>query len=124
MKTSRPLFLAALLARHYPEADATLVAGTVNDLLLPLARQAKRHGERECSDQGYDVRRGERRLADRLHAAQDYLQTRNLVPLSSKTHAAPAKLTVGGDPRGPCAHLEIPGMPGDGWGDHTYAIYG
>ncbi|OYT68906.1 MAG: hypothetical protein CFK52_14280, partial [Chloracidobacterium sp. CP2_5A] len=32
------------------------------------------------------------------------------------------RITLGGDPRGPCGRLHIPGLRGDGWGE-GFALY-
>jgi hypothetical protein len=37
-------------------------------------------------------------------------------------HPAPATVSLGGDCRGPCGSLQVPGLRGDGWGD-GFAIY-
>lgn len=58
----------------------------------------------------------------RLINMQDKLNA-ELRAMVTAQHAGQAPtISLGGDCRGHCAHLRIPGMPGDGW-DDSFAIY-
>lgn len=120
--------LAALLARHYPAAPVGAIAAVVGDMQR-AARAAKRHVEVLCSYEWAEVRapawaRQENRAAARINArlADFALSMPGQNPHRFPLHPAPASVSLGGDPRGPCGYLAIPGLPGDGWGD-GYAIY-
>ena len=126
--------LAALLARHYPAAPVGAIAAVVGDMQR-AARAAKRHAEALCSYEWAEVRapawaRQESRAAARINYRLSLAAMDNLPPEIARhepatfagKHPAPATVTLGGDPRGPCGRLAIPGLPGDGWGD-GYAIY-
>lgn len=83
------------------------------------ARSAKRQAEHACNygyrDDAHEARAMKRR---------DREQTRINDMLCAFAASAEARATVelGGDPRGPCARLHIPGQRGDGWGE-GFAIY-
>ena len=141
-RSQTPVFraaeLAAHLARHYPDAAASMVADSINDMQR-AARAAKRHAETLCSYEWAEARapvwtRQESRAAERINArlARIRLQPVDMPAMPPhaagcdgdgyKLHPAPASIRLGGDPRGPCGYLSIPGLPGDGWGD-GFAIY-
>jgi len=126
--------LAALLARHYPAAPIGAIANTVGDMQR-AARAAKRHAEALCSYEWAEARaeawaRQENRAAARINyrlslAALDNLPSeiaRHEPATLAGKHPAPATVTLGGDPRGPCGQLAIHGQRGDG-GDDGCAIY-
>ena len=89
------------------------------------ARSAKRQAEHACN-YGY---RDDAHMA-RTMRRQDRTQARLNIALldlaegGAHSTVEPYAPTVelGGDPRGPCARLHIPGQRGDGWGD-GWAIY-
>ena len=108
----RAATLAAALALAYhdsnpaPHRVALAVAA-----MQKAARAAKRNAERECNEP----------MSNRELAMMDDREQR----LALKAHDAlalavgvnAATLAFGGDPRGPCAWLTIPSLPGDGWAD-------
>ena len=113
--------LAATLALHCPNTPVYRLARMVTDLQA-IAKTAKRHAERMCSDAAYverwsDPETGEdkrrKRFTEAVSAALKNLDTdsRKLV---SVTHS--------GDPRGAVVHMHIKGLSGDGWGN-GFAIY-
>ena len=126
--------LAALLARHYPEASVGAIADIVGDMQR-ATRAAKHHAEALCSYAWAEAKaeawtRQESRAEARLNYRLSLAALDNLPPeiarhepatLAGK-HPAPATVTLGGDPRGPCGRLAIPGQRGDGW-DEGFAIY-
>jgi hypothetical protein len=91
----RAATLAALLARHYPDATPHRIS------LVVWQMQAAA------------------RSAVAFEKQQDAIN-KTLAELPTWHGSATVKL--GGDPRGPCARLEIPGQPGDGFGD-GFAIF-
>lgn len=124
--------LAAILARHYPDAASHNIADVVADMQR-ATRTAKRFAEDQCTfDLGDpdDTRSDYARRSKRQDSAERRI---NAVLMRAKLynlrytgeaapHAAPAKVDLGGDPRGPCGRLHVPGQRGDGWGD-GFAIY-
>lgn len=126
--------LAALLARHYPAAPVGAIAAVVGDMQR-AARAAKRHVEALCSYEWAEARapvwaRQENRAAARINYRLSLAALDNLPPelaghepaTLAGAHPSPATVSLGGDPRGPCGRLTIPGQRGDGWGD-GFAIY-
>lgn len=130
--------LAALLARRYFSATPTSVASVVT-AMQAATRAAKKFAEDACN---YDLGDSDdpRSASARRQRAQDRKESEINKRLahpalihpdywSPEDKAAPpmnpasaARITLSGDPRGPCARLHIPGMRGDGWGD-GFAIY-
>ena len=116
--------LGALLARHYPEASIHCV-GLVAREMQGAARTAVAWEVKRCNVpmSEADDDRGRARLAklqDRINVTLAHTYLRAIgepAPLDS-----PARLSLGGDPRGPCARLIVPGLDGDGFGD-GFAIY-
>jgi len=117
--------LAALLARHYPAATPDRVAFAVL-AMQRAARAAKRFAEDRCNYDLGEAREARRqRREDAAEAAVNaWLASRYLSPASAadEAHESPARLALGGDPRGACGRLHIPGQRGDGWGD-GFAVY-
>ena len=127
--SNKPAFraaeLAALLARHYPDANPYQVARLVAEMQR-AAKAAVNWETRRCSENMTEDQeeRGRARIVRaqdginaslRMHALR-YGDRNNVV------HNYPAVLSLGGDVRGPCARLTIPGQRGDGWGD-GFAVY-
>ena len=116
--------LGALLARHYPEASIHCVGLAVREM-QGAARTAVAWETKRCNVtmSEADDDRGRARLAklqDRLNAvlAHTYLH-----PIGEPAPMEqPARLSLGGDPRGACARLIVPGLDGDGFGD-GFAVY-
>ena len=117
---TRAAELGALLARHYPDASSHCVGLAVREM-QGAARTAVAWETRCCNVpmSEADDDRGRARLAklqDRLNAtlAHTYLH-----PIGEPAPMEqPARLSLGGDVRGPCARLIVPGLDGDG-----FAIY-
>lgn len=116
--------LGALLARHYPLASIHCVGLAVREM-QGAARTAVAWETKRCNVpmSEADDDRGRARLAklqDRINAmlAHTYLH-----PIGEPAPVEdPARLSLGGDVRGPCARLIVPGLDGDGLGD-GFAIY-
>ena len=119
----RAAFLGALLAAQYPAAKPHHIAVAVFKLQLAAVR-AVRWETRCCNypvteeqnNRGYArLRKAERELDTMLRA----LDPAPVDPLHSGLEA---RVKLGGDARGRCASLLLPGLTGDGWGD-GFAIY-
>lgn len=116
--------LAAILARHCAEngddIQPIMLASVVADMQA-AARSAKRIAEHACN-YGYRDDAHEARTMKRQDRAQDKINA----ALANVACVMPADkrptIELGGDPRGPCARLHIPGQRGDGWGD-GFAVY-
>jgi hypothetical protein len=113
--------LGALLARHYPEAPVHLVARVVRQMQA-AAKWSVRTEVRRCnySETEAGESRRLRREAALEHELALVLGSLRLLPDRSsddREHAAPCRVELGGDPRGPCARLHVPGERGDGFGD-------
>ena len=116
--------LAAIIAQYCASIGASPGPHHIAAAVMALqkaARSAKRQAERAC-DYGYRDDAHEARAMKRQVRAQDKLAEQ----LAELVHAAEAAalptVELGGDPRGPCARLKIPGQRGDGWGG-GFAIY-
>lgn len=115
--------LAALLAVHSAECGMIPAPHRIAATVIAMqkaARAAKRWAETECS---YPTTEKQQRLAQAREArdtANITAELRAMVTVQSADKAPTIEL--GGDPRGPCARLHIPGQRGDGWGD-GFAIY-
>ena len=123
--------LAVYLALHSAACGVTPAPGLIARTVVAMqkaARSAKRAAEFECNH-GYSGEWGARaagKLANnvaRLNAELLAMVTVRHPDGSASGHCAAAPtVTLGGDPRGSCGTLHIPGQPGDGWGD-GFAIY-
>ncbi len=120
--------LAALLARHYPAAPTHWVAEIVGDMQR-ATRIARHHAGALCSYEWAESKRDgwavrDRNAEARINArlADFALSLPGQNPHRFPLHPAPATVTLGGDPRGPCGRLVIPDQRGDGWGE-GFAIY-
>ena len=129
--TFRAATLAAILARHYPNAMPHRVALAV-DAMQRAARSARQFETHRCHYPVTEAQeaRGQNRTAKAqaainatLARARLFVNQHGNTPDHDDTpHAAPATVSLGGDPRGPCGSLMVPGLRGDGWGD-GFAIY-
>jgi hypothetical protein len=118
--------LGALLARHYPEASIHCVGLAVREM-QGAARTAVAWEVKRCNVPMSEVEdeRGQarlERLQGRLNAMLDHAKLHahpvgELAPMEQ-----PARVKLGGDPRGACAFLTVPGLESAGWGD-GFAIY-
>lgn len=118
--------LAAILAQYCASIGASPGPHHIAAAVMALqkaARSAKRQAERAC-DYGYRDEAAEARATKRQARAQEKLNLALRALANGGTLAAEYAPTVelGGDPRGPCASLHIPGRRGDGWGA-GFAIY-
>ena len=114
--THRAAYLAAVLARHYPETGPYQLASMVESM-RNAALFAKAVETAVCNG---DVQNEEGR-----YRIVTYRQAKINFALSAEVTRArgpPATVKLGGDPRGPCGVLLVPGMKGDGWGE-GFAIY-
>ena len=106
---------AGMSARPRPHVVAALVLD-----MQRAARAAVGYETRRCSYPMTEAQelRGERRI-QRL---QDGINARLAAVWPGE--ASPS-LSLGGDPRGPCATLTVPGQEGDGWagGGGGFAVY-
>ena len=108
--------LGALLARHYPEARPHMIARAVFDMQA-AARMAVRHEVNRCN---YPMSEAQAlRGYSRLRKVEAAINAALADFAAGRDHAT---VNLGGDPRGACASLLIPGSRGDGWGD-GFAIY-
>lgn len=120
----RAAYLGALLARYYPDASPHAVAVMVAKMQR-AATAAKTWEIRRCNDpmSEVDAERGEKRIARMQADLNGPLDFDGLWEHPNRPlHSAPAKVKLGGDPRGPCASLHIPGVHGDGFGP-GFGIY-
>ncbi|CAB4162077.1 hypothetical protein UFOVP786_24 [uncultured Caudovirales phage] len=132
---ARTAQIAVLLSQHYPDATPFFAADTAVRL-YSAARAAKAWEEARCNYAMTEAQeeRGTKRI-DRMEVRLNArLAVRSLQAIGPKDpdwmktipsngpHDKPATISLGGDPRGPCASLDIPGLKGDGWGD-GFAIY-
>lgn len=131
----RAAALGALLARHYPAASPNSIGCVVFEMQR-ATRTAKKFAEDACN---YDLGDPDdkRSSYSRRRRAQDKAQAAisarlfniwlkpaalHMTEAAGEQHVAAAHVGLGGDPRGPCGRLIIPGQRGDGWGE-GFAIY-
>ena len=116
--------LAVYLAIHSQKCGVTPAPGLIARTVVAMqkaARSAKRAAENACT---YPVTpEGVLRAARKQERQQETLNA-GLRHMGQHGAAADSVPTVelGGDPRGSCGRLLIPGQPGDGWGG-GFAIY-
>jgi hypothetical protein len=118
--------LGALLARHYPLASIHCVALAVREM-QGAARTAVAWEVKRCN---VPMREGEdergtaqlERLEGRLNAMLDHAKLHAHPVGEPAVMEHPARVELGGDPRGACAWLKVPGLEGDGFGD-GFGIY-
>lgn len=127
-KAQTPAFraaaLGAILARHYPDATPHRIASVVSDM-QSATRSAKMYAIRDCN--GWMNQIQEDAAYKRLNKLQaDINGALAFAGLSESLrntlHDSPAKVKLGGDPRGPCGRLIVPGQQDDGFGE-GFAIY-
>lgn len=126
--TQRAAELSVILARHYPHASPVMIARVVASMQR-ATRRAKVWAERYCNEPMDDaaVKRGNGRVSRSAVELDAVLAHPRLMPPhlrgageALRTDAATVEL--GGDPRGACATLRVPGLTGDGFGG-GFAIY-
>lgn len=125
---SRSAYLGAILAAYVAkcgsEPNPHRIALIVEDMQR-ATRAAKNWGVRCCNEPMTEAQ--EARGAKREGKAQEAINAalRELIPARDKPngdYAYAPTVELGGDPRGPCGRLHIPGQRGDGWGE-GFAIY-
>lgn len=118
---SRSAYLGAVLAAHIAEIGRApnphRIALVVEDMQR-ATRAAKGWGVRCCNEAMTEAQqaRGDARI-DRAA-----LRINDALVALYDGHPSTPTVDLGGDPRGPCGRLHIPGQRGDGWGD-GFAIY-
>lgn len=120
--------LGALLARHYPDAAPHMIARVVFDM-QQAAKKAVRFAGLQANgpltEDGfhrYEAQQDKREAAINAALAAATLFTSDAPYELLTPRADPPTVELGGDPRGPCARLHIPGQGGDGMGE-GFAIY-
>lgn len=120
--------LACILTLYASSVGATVKPHLLADAVAAMqkaARAAKRQAEHECN-YSYPDEAAEARAMKRQDRQQTQLNGMLAAIVEHATHGAEAPnlphVELGGDPRGPCARLHIPGQRGDGWGE-GFAIY-
>ena len=119
--------LACILTQYAASVGATVKPHLLADTVAAMqkaARAAKRWAEIDCS---YPTTDKQQRLAESRERRETARLNGMLAAIVEHgTHGATAPnfphVELGGDPRGPCARLHIPGQRGDGWGE-GFAIY-
>jgi hypothetical protein len=104
------------------EPSPSWIAGAVAEMQA-AARSAKRRATHACN-YGLDDKQeaAQERWTNRAQAKINAALAKATVP-QDRADMAP-KIELGGDPRGPCARLHIPGQKGDGWGwGDGFAVY-
>jgi hypothetical protein len=118
----RAATLGALLARHYPDATPHRISMVVAQ--MQTTARAAVAWELRCCNESMDEKqndRGRLRIVNMQTKINSTLYDLTPRPVGVE-HLEHPKLSLGGDVRGSCAHLTIPGQTGDGWGD-GFAIY-
>lgn len=113
----RAAYLAALIARK-SDLPAHLIARHVTHLQR-IARQAVNSAVNLCNVPDYQERHDRKMESLRKHGYTIVEQLNKAAPMGSAYN-----LALGGDPRGPCCWLKIPGERGDGMDpDSGFAVY-
>lgn len=115
--------LATVLTLYAVQVGATVKPHLLADAVMTMqkaARGAKRQAE-HARNYGYRDDAAEARAYKRRDKAQAKLNDM-LCAMANAVALNPPTVELGGDPRGPCAYLRIPGQRGDGWGE-GFAIY-
>lgn len=124
---TRAAELAAMLAQAYPAARPAMVARVMVEA-VKLARYAKARAELECSYPMTEenINRAARRIeraAARINASlADACMGEGDASVKRDPQHAPT-CEFGGDPRGCCGKLIVPGLAGDGWGRDGFPLY-
>lgn len=124
---TRATELAAILAQRYPLSRPAMVARVMVEA-VKLARYAKARAELECSYPMTDenINRAAKRMERAAAKINAELANATMGDGDASMKSDPAhapRCTFGGDPRGCCGMLHIPGMPGDGWGRDGFPLY-
>lgn len=128
---ARAAELAAILAQRYPLSRPVMVARVVVEA-VKLARYAKARAELECSypmtDENINraakrIERAASRITAQLAEACNVNAPAELRFDGADMRRAAPRFEFGGDPRGCCGKLIVPGMDGDGWGRDGFPLY-
>ena len=125
---ARAAELAAILAHKYPYCRPVMVARVIVEA-VKLARYAKSRAELECSypmteeNINRAARRMERAAAKVNHDLASAIYGAELSRHDAETAINTPRCEFGGDPRGCCGKLVVPGMDGDGWGRDGFPLY-
>ena len=118
--------LAAILANYAHSCGMHAGPHRIARVVVAMqkaARSAKRRGEHACN---YGLDDKQEAAQQRWHTRTETAHNLQLLELvDGGTFAAEHAPTVelGGDPRGPCAKLRVPGQRGDGFGADGFGIY-
>jgi hypothetical protein len=115
--------LAVILAIYARDCGADPVPHKVASLVCEMqaaARSAKRAAENACNYPMSEAQQA--RAAKREEKAQTNINAALRDAMRVPGHEVGPRIELGGDPRGPCARLHIPGQRGDSWGD-GFAVY-
>jgi len=119
----RAAYLAHALGQYSAEYTISstrsphVVAGLVLDMQR-AARSAVTYETNRCSYPMTEAQ--EERAQRRIERLEAGINAR----LAAAWPGSPPVLSLGGDPRGPCARLKVPGQRGDGWNaDDGFAVY-
>jgi hypothetical protein len=120
---SRSAYLGAILAGHMAklgqEPHAFRICLAVEEMQR-ATRAAKAWGVRVCNEPMSDAQAD--RGANRIHKAQGAINAALVEMFGTDDVDLCPRVDLGGDPRGACGRLHIPGQRGDGWGE-GFAIY-
>lgn len=117
---TRAAELAAILAQRYPLSRPVMVARAIVEA-VKLARYAKARAELECS---YPMtEENMNRAARRIERAARKLNAELAEAVMREGSANMPVFEFGGDPRGACGKLRVPGLDGDGWGRDGFPLY-
>lgn len=125
---TRAAELAAILTQRYPHSRPAMVARVMVEA-VKLARYAKARAELECSypmteeNCNRAARRIERAAAKVNHDLASAIYGAKLSRRDAETAINMPRCEFGGDRRGTCGKLIIPGMDGDGWGRDGFPLY-
>jgi hypothetical protein len=109
------LYAAERLRPPAPHKVASLVCE-----MQAAARSSKRAAENACNYPMSEAQQA--RAAKREERAQLKINAALATLVAPVNPPELPTIELGGDPRGPCARLHIPGQRGDGWGD-GFAVY-
>lgn len=102
--------LGAILARHYPDAPPHWIAEVVGDM-----QRATRARRQDAAEMRINLRLARSRLGPvempPSPGGDDQVDGDGYA-----RHAAPAHVNLGGDPRGACGFLFVPGHSSGHWG--------
>ena len=120
---SRSACLGAWLALHGAKIGADVQPyqlGRIVDEMQRATRAAKNWGVRLCNEP-MDDRQHDRGM-NRIHRMEAKINARLVELFGTDDVDQCPRVEIGGDPRGACGRLLIPGQRGDGWGE-GFPIY-